>query len=475
MKTPRAELFMPWTSARQSGSPRFFSRVNLDAAGHGQSFQPRSGVGDSIPYKGTPLFSGDTGSFILCAEEFEYFKAFFNARKGKYGTFLHKNWMDYKVTRQPEKSCIDENFSSQGVTYPVAGNGIVTDFLLLKKYSSTLGEENYRRIFAPVLKTLKVYADGLEVISGQYFISDGKLVFVSPPTGILSFECEYDLIVRFDNDSYAAEVLNSKPGEEQYKINSIPIMETNGKLPRYAAPLPTCDDYLFSTAFLIPLNPALNTPGNQSPYLQEGFINYGYHVYNISNFPLLMLTNLAPDPFGATGTSVRSLGFNDDYSTNNTPRFVFDSFGFVPGSNYTQEFWFKLLVTPSTNSFLYDNRSGGQGGCVLGINENLRISFYSKNSNQVLFSANNVVTLDQWHFISFTKDHLYLDGQIVMDTPLNAMTDPGQYWNLGGSYYNFLSERVQADYCDFRFSNFDRGVYTKPLQRFPTVQCADPG
>jgi uncharacterized protein (TIGR02217 family) len=224
--SPRPDLFMPWTSARQSGSPKFFSRINLDAAGHSQSFQPRLSTVGLLPLRGLPLFSGDTGSFILCAEEFEYFKAFFNARKGKLSTFLHRNWMDYTVTKDREVNCVDPNSYSQGVTIPDTGNGIITVFPLVKKYSNTFGGEHYRRIFRPVPGTLKVFVNNLpSSISEWRLTRNGRLVFYAPPTGVITFSCEYDLLVRFDSDSYAAEVLNAKPGEEEFKINSIPIVE----------------------------------------------------------------------------------------------------------------------------------------------------------------------------------------------------------------------------------------------------------
>jgi uncharacterized protein (TIGR02217 family) len=219
---------MPWTSARQGGSPRFFSRINLDAAGHSQSFQPRLGDVDGIPYKGMPLFSGDTGSFVLCSEEFEYFKAFFNARRGKFRTFLHKNWMDYKTTHEPLINCIDPESSSEGVTYPAMGDGILDTFAFLKKYSSLKGGAHYRRILKPVPSTLKLFVDGMLVPTTAYeLLPIGRVVFNPPLVGLITFDCEYDLIVRFDSDSYAVEVLNAKPGEEEFKINSIPIVEVN--------------------------------------------------------------------------------------------------------------------------------------------------------------------------------------------------------------------------------------------------------
>lgn len=222
----RPKTFMPWTSARQATSPKFFSRINLDAAGYSESFQPRIGKVDGVPYKGMPLFSGDTGSFILCLEEFEYFKAFFNSRKGKYQTFLHKNWMDYRTTHEPLVSCLDSSSFSQGVTYPLAGDGLQTTFSLLKKYTHLKGGINYRQIIRPIASTLIVYVNSSAVPASAYQLDLlGQITFLMAPIGAITFSCEYELIVRFDTDSYAVTVLNAAIGFEEYKVNALQIVE----------------------------------------------------------------------------------------------------------------------------------------------------------------------------------------------------------------------------------------------------------
>jgi uncharacterized protein (TIGR02217 family) len=468
---PIENRFRPWTTSRHIESAKAFSRINLDAAGRSAPFQPLiSLVEGEEEYRGHPLFVGDTGTLFFYGEEFEYFKAFYNSRKGKLGTFDFKDFSDYSTTATPLLNCVDSNQFTQGVTYPPQTIPTTTEYQMFKKYGNIAYslDDTYRRISRPIPASVVVYADSILVPSSQYSVNSngGFIDFSTVPVGTITFDCEFDILARFDSDNYSAEVLMDEENQQYFKVAPIPLVEVVGE--RKVELALSCDAFLNQTPFLIPLNPFLNSSQNPFIYLLEGFINYGYSTYSIGSYPALHITNTTGDPFGTVNTSIRNSGFSDGFS--NPPRFVFDAHNFVPGANWTLEFWFRPFVLPSQNSFLFDNRSSS-GGFVMGLNENLRLSIRSQTSNTIVTSANNVVTLNQWMFISMTQSNLRVDGTSVINTPSDVMTNPGQYWNLGGSYYNFRSERVQADFCDFRVSNFDRGVYTKPLSRFPLVAC----
>ena len=111
---------------------------------------------------------------------------FFMARNGRAIGFRFKDWTDY---------------SASGESLGTA-DGATVAFQLQKVYSS--GGVNYvRTITKPVLGTVKVYADSVEVVSGWTVdTTTGIITFSTAPANgvVLTASFEFDVPVRFDSD-----------------------------------------------------------------------------------------------------------------------------------------------------------------------------------------------------------------------------------------------------------------------------------
>lgn len=133
--------------------------------------------------------------------------AFFRARQGRAYGFRFKDWSDYKVTGQ-----------EIGI-----GNGVATQFQLVKKYISAATTIS-RNIKKPVASSLKIYLNGVEKVSGVILDSTSGLVTLAPAPAssvIITADFEFDVPVRFDTDRLSASLDN-------YGVNSwnnIPIVE----------------------------------------------------------------------------------------------------------------------------------------------------------------------------------------------------------------------------------------------------------
>ena len=133
--------------------------------------------------------------------------SFFRARKGRAYGFRFKDWSDYTASGQDLGT----------------GDGVATDFQLVKSYNSGGVVEN-RAISKLVDGSLVVYFDGAVVSSGfTVDLAAGLMVFDTPPAigVVLTVDFEFDVPVRFDTDA-----LNSVL--EDYGLHSwadIPLIE----------------------------------------------------------------------------------------------------------------------------------------------------------------------------------------------------------------------------------------------------------
>lgn len=133
--------------------------------------------------------------------------AFFRARKGKAIGFRFKDWTDHKA---------------QAVILGT-GNGVQTQFQLVKRYANG-GAEEQRIITKPVSGSVSVYKDGVLQNSGVTVNHTTGLVVLSaaPANGVVvSATFEFDVPVRFDTDRLAATL-------DAYGVQSwqdIPLLE----------------------------------------------------------------------------------------------------------------------------------------------------------------------------------------------------------------------------------------------------------
>lgn len=182
------------------------------------------------------LFSGDVGQVLLFAKQIEYLTAFFNARRGKSQGFRYRWWADYKATAIALD--LGDTASTQGVTFPLTGNGATTVFSLRKRYTWA-GQTTYKTIkklvFSP---SPKVFVNGTQLTSGFIFNYElGSVGFATPPASgaVITWEGEFDIPVRFDIDylpgallaidAYGNTIFDKGTGEPYYQFSSIPLVE----------------------------------------------------------------------------------------------------------------------------------------------------------------------------------------------------------------------------------------------------------
>lgn len=113
--------------------------------------------------------------------------AFFRARQGRAIGFRFKDWTDYQAAGQ--------NLGT--------GNGSLTQFQLVKKYTSGTATVT-RPILKPVNNgTLKVYLNAVLQSSGYTVnYTTGIITFSTPPGAgvVVTADFEFDVPVRFDTD-----------------------------------------------------------------------------------------------------------------------------------------------------------------------------------------------------------------------------------------------------------------------------------
>jgi len=131
---------------------------------------------------------------------------FFRARKGKAIGFRFKDWSDYSAS--------DQNLGT--------GDGVETDFQLVKKYTS--GSTTYtRKITKPVSGSLTVYIDDIENTDYSIDLTTGIITFNTAPavSEIITADFEFDVPVRFDKDVLEISMDSINSG----KVKEIALVE----------------------------------------------------------------------------------------------------------------------------------------------------------------------------------------------------------------------------------------------------------
>jgi len=139
-------------------------------------------------------------------EQLDRLIAFFRARKGKAYGFRFKDWADYK-----------------GTTQVCAATEIPGIYQLYKTYIDDAGYTESRKITRPVLGTVKVYGDAVELTTGVTVdYATGKItVIVDPMPAVITADFEFDVPCRFDTDEMPVSI----DSFNNYSWNSIPVVE----------------------------------------------------------------------------------------------------------------------------------------------------------------------------------------------------------------------------------------------------------
>ena len=158
----------------------------------------------------------DVAYGIRRADDLAAVVAFFEARNGRLHGFRFKDWADYKSGLPSQAiSPTDQEIGT--------GNGSLTEFALLKRYSS--GAQSWTRAIAkPVAGSVRVALGGVEQMSGWTVdTTTGVVTFdTAPAAGVaVTAGFAFDVPVRFDTDALDVTLDLERLGS----ITSIPLLE----------------------------------------------------------------------------------------------------------------------------------------------------------------------------------------------------------------------------------------------------------
>jgi uncharacterized protein (TIGR02217 family) len=164
-----------------------------------------------------PLHKYEIAHNVKTPADLAEIRAFHYVRRGKLESFLLKDWLDYS-------SASDGRSAASMLDQPLGtGDGALTTFQLVKRYSDGAGNYYDRPILWPVAGTLTVAADGVHVSSGvSVNRGTGVVTFTGAPAdGVdLTAGFAFDVPVRFDEDwlSVTFDTINSQ------SAGSIPLV-----------------------------------------------------------------------------------------------------------------------------------------------------------------------------------------------------------------------------------------------------------
>jgi uncharacterized protein (TIGR02217 family) len=175
-----------------TGGPGFMTLVSANNAGYEKRLIQWS----------TAKASYNIGTGIKTRADMDTVLQFFFARMGRAYGFRFKDWADYQI--------IGQQFAQ--------GDGTTATFQLTKTYTS--GSRSYVRtirkpVASPVAGTTAFYVSGVPATFTVDWTT-GLVTFTTPPAGgaaILCHYAEFDVPVRFDDDSMQAQSTNYQVGQ----------------------------------------------------------------------------------------------------------------------------------------------------------------------------------------------------------------------------------------------------------------------
>lgn len=160
----------------------------------------------------------DAGLGMRSLDDIETLLSFFEARQGQMFGFRWKDWSDFK-------SGAATGEVAQGDQIIAEGDGVATEFQLVKTYSSG-GFSYVRPVVKPVLGTVRVGVEQDEMREGVDFevdLNSGLVTFYSPPPERVDITAgfEFDVPVRFDTDKIQTSVASFQAGD----VPNVPVVE----------------------------------------------------------------------------------------------------------------------------------------------------------------------------------------------------------------------------------------------------------
>lgn len=158
----------------------------------------------------------DVAYGIRRADDLAAVVAFFEARNGRLHGFRFKDWGDHK-------SCLPSGTQAPTDQTIGTGDGTVTQFQLVKRYSS--GAQSWTRIIAkPVAGSVTIALNGTpQVLGWSVDTTTGLVTFAAPPAADIAITAgfAFDVPVRFDRDALDVTLDLERLGS----ITSIPLLE----------------------------------------------------------------------------------------------------------------------------------------------------------------------------------------------------------------------------------------------------------
>jgi uncharacterized protein (TIGR02217 family) len=160
----------------------------------------------------------DAGAGMRSLDDVSEVLNFFEGRRGQMFGFRWKDWADFK-------SCVPSQTVARGDQTIGIGDGLRTEFQLVKSYRS--GEGSYSRpITKPVSGSVVVAIGGddqQEAVHYEVDLTTGMITFATPPNAgrDVTAGFEFDVPVRFDTDRIHTSVANFQAGD----VPSIPVVE----------------------------------------------------------------------------------------------------------------------------------------------------------------------------------------------------------------------------------------------------------
>ena len=158
-----------------------------------------------------PLLYYNIVSGIKTKDDIDSIIKLFKLVKGRAIGFRFKDWLDYSVKNQ-----------TIGI-----GDGETKEFQLIKSYTTALNDENIthiRKITKPVKSTVDIFVNGVNYNNNLNIdYTSGKIVFNNPVAinEVITANFEFDVPVRFDNDTLEISMRNVNSGE----LNNIKLVE----------------------------------------------------------------------------------------------------------------------------------------------------------------------------------------------------------------------------------------------------------
>ena len=158
----------------------------------------------------------DVAYGIRRADDLAAVVAFFEARNGRLHGFRFKDWGDHK-------SCLPSGTPAPTDQIIGTGDGTVTQFQLVKRYSS--GAQSWTRAIAkPVAGSVTIALNGTPQVSGwSVATTTGLVTFAAAPAAGVAVTAGFvfDVPVRFDSDALDVTLDLDRLGS----ITSIPLVE----------------------------------------------------------------------------------------------------------------------------------------------------------------------------------------------------------------------------------------------------------